>query len=194
MRVNVRLVGTTPLVVHNVQLADPDNDFAKAIAVINAKASNMTEVDRREKARLQWFGALYVSHNGHAGPVMPTANIRRCFRQAGTATRQGKSIERAVIPLEVEVPLVYDGPREITELFKQPEYVWTTMVSINRGKVQSTRPIFHRWQVDCQLELVTELLDFDRFRAIVEQAGIVEGLGDGRVIGYGRFKSDVKKA
>jgi hypothetical protein len=180
---------------HNVQLADPDNAFTKAIAAINAKASEMTEDDRREKAKLQWFGGLYIGRNGHAGqPVMPTANLRRCFRDAGGATREGKKILRAIIPFELEVPLLYDGPTDIEQLFKLPQFAFTTMVGINRGKVQGTRPQFPQWQVRAQFELITEVLDYAKFVTIVQRAGISEGLGDNRVNGYGRFTALVKQA
>jgi hypothetical protein len=194
MRVDVQLRGTTPLLMHNVQLADPDNEWTKAIARINAKASDMTEDDRHEKARLQWFGGLYVGRNGNPGPVIPTANLRRCFRDAAAATKQGKTITRAVVPIELEAALLYDGPRDLQELFKLPHFVHTTMVGINRGRVQGTRPIFPHWEVRCRFELVTELLDFDKFVEIVRRAGITEGLGDNRVNGFGRFESKVLKA
>jgi hypothetical protein len=194
MRVDVQLKGTTPLLMHNSQLADPDNEWTKAIDRINAKAKNMTEDDRREKARLQWFGGLYVSHNGTPGPVIPTANLRRCFQEAAKATKEGKTITRAVVPNDLEVPLLYDGPRDVQELFKLPHFVHTTMVGINRGKVQGTRPIFPHWEVRCRFELVTELLDFDGFVEIVRRAGITEGLGDNRINGFGRFEAKVIKA
>lgn len=193
MRIDISLTGTTPLVMHNVQLADPDNDWTKAIAAINAKGSNMTEDDRREKARLQWFGGLYVGQHGHPGPVVPTANLRKCFKETASATKQGKTIARAVVPLELEVPLVYDGPHDLKKLYALPQFVYTTMVGINRAKVQNTRPLFPHWQVRCQVELITELLDFDRFAAIVRKAGIIEGLGDNRINGYGRFTVELKK-
>lgn len=193
MRVDVRLTGTTPLVMKNVQLADPDNEFTKAIAAISAKASNMTEDDRREKARLQWFGALYVGRNGHSGPVVPTANLRRCFKEGAKATKQGKSVDRAVIATELETPVVYDGPRDIKDLYKLPQFIYTTMVGINRAKVQSTRPIFPQWQIRVQFELVTSLLDYQKFIEIVRTAGVSEGLGDNRVNGYGRFTAEIKE-
>jgi hypothetical protein len=33
-------------------------------------------------------------------------------------TRQGKSLERCITMLQMEVPLIYDGPRNIDDLFK----------------------------------------------------------------------------
>jgi hypothetical protein len=39
---------------------------------------------------------------------------------------------------------------------------------------------------------VTETLDLDDFEAIVQAAGVVEGLGDNRINGMGRFTALVK--
>ncbi len=194
MRLEVRLTGQSPLLMHNVRLADPEDEFTKAIARISDKGKKMTEDDRQEIASLEWFGGLYVGQNGHSGPVIPTANLRRCFKEAGKATNQGADITRAVIPIELNVPLIYDGPRDVKELFQLPQFVYRTMAGIpgHRTKIPRTRPQFPRWRLNCTFELVTTVLNLDEFVEIVRRAGEVEGLGDNRVNGFGRFEANVK--
>jgi hypothetical protein len=41
--------------------------------------------------------------------------------------------------------------------------------------------------------LLANLLDFDEFEEIVHTSGVVEGLGDNRVNGWGRFEAEVMK-
>ena len=188
MRIRLTLTGTTPLVMHNVQLSDPDNQWTRAIQTITSKRKK-TEDDRREIARLEWFGGLYVGAAGE-GPVIPTRNIRRCCNEAAKVRRMGRDVLRALVATSLDVPLRYDGPRDLEELFARAQHVYTDMVRVT-GMVQRTRPIFPQWSLAADFELVTETLDLDRFVSLAELAGVVEGLGDNRVNGYGRFTAKV---
>src|SRR5262245_10316542 len=97
MRVVTKLTGTRPLLLHNVQLADPDNRWARQIAQITKKKTK-TEDDRKAIADLEWEGSLYV----HEGVIsMPTANVLRSFVEAAKIGKQGKTINRALTPTEL---------------------------------------------------------------------------------------------
>ena len=190
MRIKVTLVGQTPLMMHNAQLVDPDNKWSKLIKGITDKGSKMTDEDRQTKGRYEWFGGLYI---GHGGVVMPTANIRRCFQEAGKATKHGKAITRAVIPVSVEVPLVHNGPRHLDKLFEQVEFIDRRAVGVGKNRVMRTRPIFPAWQLECEFELVINLIDSSSFGLICSDAGRLEGLGDDRINGFGRFSVTIEE-
>jgi hypothetical protein len=191
MRVEIKMGGTSPLLMHNAVLADPSNGFAKAIAEITDKGSNMTEADRLEVARLEFFGGGYF---GTGGPIMPSANILRCVANAGKTRRLGRDVERAMIPTGMEFPIAYKGPREVQQLWADERFRFTTAVRVGRGLVQRTRIRFVEWAVVSAWELIEEVLDFRDFQSVVEAAGLVEGLGDGRRIGFGRFQASIAKA
>jgi hypothetical protein len=54
------------------------------------------------------------------------------------------------------------------------------------------RPKFPRWALDVDGLFVEDAgLAFDELERLVELAGIVEGIGDNRVNGYGRFAGKV---
>src|SRR5438128_2426520 len=59
VKVRTRLIGTTQYAQHNVQLADPDNHWAREIAAITKKRTK-TEEDRQAIQRLEFLGGLYV--------------------------------------------------------------------------------------------------------------------------------------
>ena len=80
MKISINLFGTTPLLVHNVQLADPDNTFARKIATITGKRKKTPE-DRAVIADLEWMGGLYMDGDEC---VMPTANFTWCLEKGGT--------------------------------------------------------------------------------------------------------------
>lgn len=187
--VRVRLVGVTKLLCHNIQLSDPDNPIVREIAAITKKRSK-TEDDRKAIARLEWYGGLYLTE-GMAGPVMPTANIRKCLIQGGKITKQGKAIERAAQFLDLNVPLEHDGPKDVDALFALPQYHDRRAVGIGPSRTMRTRPCFRMWSLEARVNLLTDVIDLDVFRRVVDITGQTEGLGDYRTGGYGRFAAEV---
>lgn len=192
MRVTVELTGTTTLLCHNIQLSDPDNPFAQEMGVIHAKRKK-TDDDRRAMERLEWYGGLYTAE-GMNGPVMPTANVRRCFNEAAKITRQGKQVERSLFFTDLFVPLAYDGPQDIDKLFDHAEHHNRASVRIGTSRIMRVRPCFPQWAIVASAELLEDVMDPDDLARIVERAGFAEGLGDNRRNGYGRFAGRVVAA
>jgi hypothetical protein len=190
--VRTRLIGSTQYAQHNVQLADPDNYWAKEIAKITKKRTK-TEEDRQAIQRLEFLGGLYV-HNDRI--VVPKMNVRRCFQEAAKATRKGKDIVRALNiadPAESYTPLVFaDDGLAPEELLATGKYKDVTIVAV-RGRTPRARPAFEKWAVSVDWLLLSNLLDYDEFEEIVHTAGVVEGLGDNRVNGWGRFTAEVER-
>lgn len=186
MRITLEMTGTTALLCHNVQLADPDNEFVREMKVLTAKKTNKTEDDRRAIERLEWYGGLYAV-DGINGPVLPTANLRKCLNDAAKMTRQGKEVERSLLFLDLYVPIIYDGPRDVDELFARPEYHNRASVRVSTSRVMRVRPCFPHWAIVANAELLEDVMDPTDLGRILERAGLVEGLGDNRRNGYGRF-------
>jgi hypothetical protein len=183
MEIRLELTGTSPLLQHNISLADPDNEFVKEIATYTAKRKK-TEDDRRAIERLEWFGGLYVE-GGRI--VMPTGNIRKCFIQAGKITKQGTQVTRALQFLQMNVPLAYEGPDDPKELFKRPEFHHRSAVGIQGKRTMRVRPCFPRWALVADAILLESVMDVDNLRRVADLAGKAEGLGDNRINGFGRF-------
>jgi hypothetical protein len=189
MRVITMLTGTTPLVQHNIRLADPDDEFTKEIAKLTSKRTKSQD-DRESIAHLEFLGSLYV---GRQGPFVPSANLRKCFAETAVIRKLKKAMLRAAVPIEVELPIRHDGPTDPEALWLDPKYRYTTSVGVSGRKVTRTRPMFPTWSLEAEWELLTDALDFDAFKWVAETAGLVEGLGDNRVNNYGRFTTEVKQ-
>lgn len=187
MKVRIELTGTTPLLMHNIQLADPDNPFVQDIQTFTSKRKK-TEDDRRAIEKLEWYGGLYADGRG---PIMPTAAVRRCIEQAGIISKQKTAVRRALAFADLAVPLVYDGPRDVDKLWELPEFRDRSMVGIQGKRTVRVRPQFRQWALVADAELLTDVLDLDDFQRIVSLAGRAEGLGDNRVNGHGRFEAVV---
>ena len=191
MRTLLQLTGKTPLVMHNVRLADKDDPITRQIKELTDKpGKNRTDADSASIEHLEFLGGLYYEKG--FGVYVPTWNIVRCLERGGTITRDGTTLVRALAVVTDKVVLDHDGPKEAVELWKHEEYRWRTSVGVNRGKVTRMRPIFRRWSVTFEAELLEEVMNPSDLLRVAITAGRSEGLGDARKLGYGRF--DVEMA
>lgn len=188
MQLHVTLTGRSGLVMHNGRLADPIDDMAKAISEITDKRDK-TPTDQEQIADLEWRGSLYFDRE--LGTYIPSGNVIRSFRDAATAWKLGEKVYDAVHLLTDKVPLAHDGPKNIDALAKKPEHRWRTTVRIGRNRTARTRPIFRQWTTSFDVELEESELKVEDFARIIERAGRLEGLGDARRLGYGRFVAEV---
>lgn len=188
MRIEIKMVGSSPLLQHNIALADPGNSIVREIKAITSKRKK-TDDDRAAIERLEWYGGLYSGENG---PEIQAAAVKKCLINTGRINKLGKQVERAFHPTSMAVPLAYDGPRKIDELFKRPEFQHRAAVRVQTSVTIRVRPKFFPWSLVCGAELLEDMLDPDDLARIVALAGVVEGLGDGRNIGFGRFSGSLK--
>jgi hypothetical protein len=194
MRVQIQLTGTTPLMMHNERLSDQSDRFTILIKELTAKGKNKTTADDDDISKLEWYGGTYS--NDKAEVVMRSANLIRCLRDAAAITKQGKGIARALSPLTMSVPLiVVNGPRLLDELWGDGHTQWVDrrMVKPQRGRVKRTRPIFPKWKLIADFELLDTVMNFTTLQNICEIAGLSTGLGDARILGYGRFECKIVK-
>jgi hypothetical protein len=183
------MTGTAPLIMHNVQTADPLNYWSKEIAKLTSKRKNKTDADEAEIGRLKFAAGLY--YDEQTGPYLPAANVFRCLIEAGAMTREGKKIERGVIFLGDRASLIYDGPRDIDTLWGDgtTRFVDRRIVAVQRQRIVATRPIFPVWAAEFQLEIDEEVINPESFADIATKAGRI-GVGDFRRF-YGKFEAKV---
>jgi hypothetical protein len=191
MQVRIELTGTTPLMMHNERLIDPENEFNQQIKAITGKKTNQTEEDKKVVAKLEWYGGLYADESGNV--VIPTGNIIKCVRDGAAVKKAGMTVLRGIAPHALSAPLINGGDRHKDKLWGNPIHRDRRSVGIGRSKVMRTRPIFPKWAVTADFELLEDVLNFDELKAHVENAGRSIGLGDARIKGYGRFTANVTK-
>lgn len=188
MKISIELTGTSPLLQHNVQLADPDNKFTREIATYTSKRKK-TEDDRRAISRLEWFGGLYIADGR---PVIPTSWLRKSIINSGKISKLGTAVARGLAFLDLNVPVAHDGPTDLDLMYSDAQFVNTTAIGISgTKKTMRTRPQFPRWGLVADAILMEDVLDFSTFADVVIRAGVVEGIGDNRINGYGRFNASV---
>jgi hypothetical protein len=187
--IRLTLTGRTPLLQHNARLSDPDDPITREIKTITSKRTK-TEDDRRAIERLEWYGGLYLA-DGIDGPAHPTTNVRRCLIAAGTITKEGKQVERALTFATLYVPLASEGPRDIDRLFASERHASRLPVRVNQSRTWRVRPSFFPWSLVADAFLLEDVMDFDALVRVAQRAGEAEGLGDNRKNGYGRFTVEI---
>ena len=189
MKVQLTARGTRPLLLHNVQLASPLNPFSKRLKALNSKRIK-TDEDRLEIAHTEWEGSFYYSKDD--GPIIPGQNLYASLIEGARQTKNGKKIERGVQVLDLDLPLLYVGPRDLVSLWDngESEFVDVRPVVVQRNKVDRCRPIFREWSVTASIEVDLSVIELSEFQRAATDAGAMAGLGDYRRA-YGRYAVQV---
>ena len=174
---NVRLQGTQDILFHRWSSEDvAQKSEAK-------KGSNEKRTDNLE---------AYVYRNDKGFICIPGRYITRAITEAGRNFQDPRSkkkmakdlVQAAVMCDELLSPILING-----EPVKTWEYEDRQRVCIMRSAITRTRPAFKKgWEVDFSLvSLVPDLVTPDFLRKLVDNAGLLIGLGDFRPT-YGRFR------
>jgi len=188
--VQITITGSQPLLMHNVQLGDPDNEYVRDIARLNALKSKITDEQRAERDWLKFRGGLY--YDADHGPVLPAANLFRSIQQAAALTRNGKDIERGLAILDEQAILEYSGPRKAEDLWGdgKSRFVDRRMARVNRAPVVAIRPRFDDWSATFRFDLDEEVMNPDDFAFIAEKAGRMIHVGDYRRF-FGQYTVEI---
>lgn len=188
--VTVKTSGTAALLMHNVRLANPLDEYVKAIKLITSKPKK-TEADYEELFRLEHAGGLYYLEK--IGPYIPGRMIRATIINGAKLLKLGTAVERTLFVKEAHAKLMYDGPRDRDKLYQSGHYTDIRPVSAQgtRGgsKTMRCRPMFDPpWSVEFTLSVDPTIISLENLRQCVDRAGAHHGFGDGRSEGNGRFE------
>ena len=181
--VDVHIEGIAPMMMHNGGLADPTNYWAKEIKKYSSKRKK-TDDDHWKLKELEFKGGLYFDDN--TGPYIPDTWIEKNIRDGAAEFKQGKLILSGVVCTEEKIKLIYDGPEDPDEMFKDARFVDTRGVVVQRQRIMRTRPKFPAWEAKFQLQILKEVISPNDVERALDKAGLLKGLGDYRPK-YGRY-------
>lgn len=197
MNLEFTIRGTSPLMMHNVRLANPLDKYAKRMAAANT-AKKVKGADKEEAlgemARIEWEGGLYHTEtDGEAdgiGAYLPAGNLYKAIIEAARLTKEGKSVEQGLSMVGTRFAVEYEGPRDIRGMWEADRFCDIRMVVVGRSKVPRARPIFHSWRARFAVWVDPEMCTPDRVPAFVRSAGLYKGVGEARTgaMGMGRFE------
>ena len=179
---NYKIEGIAPLIMHNGQLADPLNDYAKALKKLSGNKKK-TDATHEEMARVEFMGGLYVDDD--LRPCIPGSCLEAVITEAAKEKRQGKDAKRGVI-CDGNFPIKYDGPIGADELWDDKRFRDRRAVRIKQVRIMRTRPIFKKWSADVSISYLPDVFNESDVNELIERAGMV-GLMDYRPR-FGRFE------
>lgn len=180
------LEGQSPLLMHDDKLLDITHPLARKFKELAAKRGKTID-DAMMLARIEWEAGMY--HDDNIGPYMPGTNLKRAITEAATRFNKGAPLKRGLVVTDEKVPLEYDGPRDMEDLW---EYGYRDMRGAvnsgrNAGRVMRCRPCFEEWGLTVHVAWDVKECDVDTLESIVVFAQI-RGIGDFRPE-FGTFQS-----
>lgn len=178
-----KIEGVVPIVLHNGQLADPLNEFSKALKKLSGQR-NKTDDTYEEMAKVEWFGGLYTDKEGYA--IIPAECIEATLVGGAKKRKLGKSFKSAVF-VEKDARIKYKGMKPAKDLWGNDEFRFTCGVKVGTSRIMRTRPIFRDWSAEIEVNVDVSQLNAEDVQKALEDAGKMIGLCDHRPR-YGRFE------
>ena len=186
-----KITGLSPLLMHNGQMVDPLNQFARDIKKISGKRDK-TEADFLEMARLEWYGGLYLD-NGK--PCLPGDIIEATFVTGSKKRNKGKTAKAGLF-CDKNFPLVFTGSEDkkfdLNTMWESRQYHLSVPVRIGQSKVMRMRPQFEEWATTIELNFDDSMLNPTEVLDILKICGEQIGVGDWRPK-FGRFSVEAVK-
>lgn len=176
--------GKQPMLQKSSRSVDTTDPLTKEMKRLTSKGKK-SDADMLAIDRLEFELGLYMNKSG---PFVPDVNIIGCIRDGARIARRGREVQAGIDVVESEVPLIYDGPRTVQELY-DARFADRRMVK-NKGKggaVMRVRPRFNEWKLAFSLEIETEILSPSQVHEALVVAGSRVGLSDFRPR-FGRFR------
>lgn len=188
-----KIVGKTPLMMHRGGLADPMDEWAKAIKKVSAKRKK-TDDDHAEISRLEFLGSLYRKEiDGKSRYYIPSEALRAMIVNAAKKTKRGIQAKTGIIDLSEPILKDFSGPEKPEARFKAGEYDKRGVV-VSRARVMRTRPIFGDWSVTFDVTVDPTTVQQSEILEFLVTGGQVVGLLEYRVERggpFGRFDVEV---
>lgn len=186
---SVSIQGISPLVMHNLQLCDPFNEYTRAIKALTAKKAKKTDADAERISELEFKGGLYVDADGY--PILPSQNLEGVLRDGAKNAKLGKTFTAAVF-VEQDAPLQFaGGPLTGDELWSRPEFRFCTGVKVSQARVMRMRPIFRTWSAAFVIGYRDDMVNERSVLDALKHAGSAVGVMDYKPK-FGRFEVSVK--
>lgn len=198
LKIKVRLDSIQPTLMHSNQTCNPLNKYAKAMKAITGKRKK-TDEDHEELSKIEWEAGLY--YTPEIGPYIPSINVEGMLRDAAKKLKKGTDIKQSCRVYPLEIPLGYNGPRDLDGLKKiafsgdkvnGEDFFDMRAVGVNQSSVMRTRPRFNKWWLEFEIIVDDTIFNIDDVIQILAIAGSKIGLSDYRPR-YGTFEFKILK-
>jgi hypothetical protein len=182
-----QLTGKSPLILHNGQMADPLNAWAKALKGISKKRAK-TDADYEKMAEIEFLASLYL--NKQRQIILPDFMVEAALIGGAKKHKLG-SVAKCGLFATSHSRLEFDGmDLSPDELYQRRDNVFTVACRVSTSKVMRTRFKVDEWSAKISLEYDDDLLDAAQVEDIVDIAGRQVAIGTWRPK-HGRFFAEL---
>jgi hypothetical protein len=183
-QLNVHAVGIKPLLMHDNKGVNPLHPLTRELKTYTSKRTK-TDDDLLAISDLEWLSGIYYKEG--IGPYLPEHMILACIENGAKKQRLGTIIPIAVQIDPFYIPLIYDGSRDLEVLKKDLEFRDVQTVKLKKSEsIIRTRPRFENWEIEFTINYDESLIDVDKLKQCVIDAGKFARVGDYRKR-YGEF-------
>jgi len=175
-------------------MSNPLNTYSKRVKEFTSKRTK-TEEDHENILNLQWESALYWSEE--LGLYMPWENIYSCMLKAAKSHKMGQKMGGISFDSPIGYKIITPNHNDLQKLRDDPDNKFVRMVSIQRSKTLSCRPIFREWKIEFSFNSDPTFITKNEVKTILQTMSERGGLGVWRPTSpqpgpYGRFNLKVK--
>jgi hypothetical protein len=182
-KMSVEIRGTSPLLMHNGQTADPMNKFSKQLKAVTGKRKK-TEEDYAEMSKIEWHAGLYMNKDGFI--IIPSTILEASIQDGAKKSKLGKAFKSAVF-VNDDATLDIGTKKKAEALWGDDRYRDVRGVRVGTSRVMRTRPIFHEWGAKFDVFFDDEQVNESDVVTALHDAGTKCGIGDFRPK-FGRFE------
>lgn len=181
---NVKIVGTSPLLMHSDKFANPLHPDTKVHKALTSKRKK-TDDDHEAIAKSEFLGGLY--YDKLEGFFIPGQNFDASFLAGAKLQKLGTNWKRGAVVVTDKAKLLFDGPSDPEKLWRDTRFVDCRGVKVGQAKVMRYRPIFLNWATSVQVAVNPDVLDVREVQKAIEDSGKLIGVCEYRPR-FGRFE------
>jgi hypothetical protein len=187
----VRIIGTSPLLMHSDRSIDKTSEESKAHRELTSKRKK-TDDDEIAIAKSEFLLSMY--HDPELGPFLPGKMIWASLVEGARENKRGKDVESGTLILADKCKLKYTGPRDKEGMWKDKAFLDARSVVVQRSRIMRYRPKFLQWEVEAEVQYDPLKIDESDLLTAFDNAGKYKGIGDFRPSkkgSFGRFTVEV---
>jgi len=183
----IKAMDGVPMLMNSWFGIDPKNEIVRKIAELRETPSKKrTEEILDEIDELSWRLSLY--YDKELGPYTPAETVEAVIRAGAKIQRKGQQAMASILVEPAQIPIMYDGPRDIDEMYQDPRFIDRRPVKAGTsgGMAMGVRPRFEDWRLSFDIVFMEKQLDTNNIRKFLENAQM-KGIGSYRPR-FGRFE------
>lgn len=182
-KLNYRIKGTSPLLMHSDKTANPLHPLTKKLKEFTKKRSK-TDEDMEAIARVEFEAGCYYENGKY---IMPSPVLDATFLASAKMFKMGVLWKQACFISDDALFEFKNQKIAPNKLFDIPGYCDIRTVKVGQAKTMRCRPVFAHWEFSFTVVLDEAKLNESEIDNIVKNAGLYVGLCDYRPR-YGRFE------